>query len=263
MSCSLFPPARIRFVAICALASGLVAGGLSYADQLDSAWQEQVNADGAAMRAQVRIEKLSDETQDMVVAYRQVLAETADIKRYNDQLAQQVDVQEQQIPETERQIEAIGSLQRGVLPLMDKMVETLDQFVQLDTPFLPEERAKRIADLKAMMPRPEVATSEKYRRILEAYSIELEYGRTFDTYNGRIGEGEDARVVDFIRVGRVTLMYQTPDGTETGYWDANAKDWMRDDSFERDVKNALKIAKKQGAPDLITVPVRAPVEVTR
>ena len=262
MSCSLFPPARIRFVAICALASGLVAG-VSFADQLDSAWQEQANADGAAMRAQVRIEKLSDETQDMVTAYRQVLAETADIKRYNSQLAAQVAVQEEQIPETQRQIDAIGTLQRGVLPLMDKMIDTLDKFVQLDTPFLKEERTKRVESLKSMMPRPEVSTSEKYRRILEAYSIELEYGRTLDTYNGRIGEGDDARVVDFVRVGRVALLYQTPDGNETGYWNAVENVWTIDDGLERDVKSALKIARKQGAPDLLMVPVRAPMEVTQ
>jgi len=262
MSCFLFPPARIRFVAICALATGLAAG-TSYADALDSAWQEQANADGAAMRAQQRIEKLNDETQDMITQYRQILAETADIKRYNDQLAEQVSVQEDQIPETQRQIDAIGSLQRGVLPLMDRKIETLDNFVPRDTPFLKEERANRIASLKAMMPRPEVSTSEKYRRILEAYQIELEYGRTLDTYTGQIGEGDDARVVEFVRVGRVALLYQTPDGRESGYWNADENVWTIDDDMESDVKNALKIAKKQGAPDLLMVPVRAPMEVTR
>ena len=69
------------------------------------------------------------------------------------------------------------------------------------------------------MDRADVTISEKYRRILEAYQIELEYGRTLDAYEGRLGAGADARTVEFVRLGRVTLMYRTLDGSETGYWE--------------------------------------------
>jgi hypothetical protein len=115
--------------------------------------------------------------------------------------------------------------------------------------------------LKEIMGRADVAISEKYRRILEAYQIELEYGRTFDAYEGSMGDGATARTVQFIRLGRVSLMYRTLDGSEVGYWDAQQKTWVQDNTYADIVREALAVARKEGAPDLIRVPVPAPTEV--
>ena len=56
-------------------------------------------------------------------------------------------------------------------------------------------------------------------------------------------------------------MYRTLDGSETGYWDADKKDWVVDDSYAEAVEEALCVAKGDGAPDLLTVPAPAPQEV--
>ncbi|HLF12370.1 MAG TPA: DUF3450 domain-containing protein, partial [Gammaproteobacteria bacterium] len=150
---------------------------------------------------------------------------------------------------------------REVQPLMQQMVDTLEQFVKLDVPFLLDERTRRVQNLKDIMARADVTISEKYRLILEAYQIELEYGRTLAAYAGRLGTGADARTVEFVQLGRVSLMYQTLDGAETGYWDAQQKTWVVDESYAEAVKEALRVAKQDGAPDLLTVPVPAPQEV--
>jgi hypothetical protein len=112
-----------------------------------------------------------------------------------------------------------------------------------------------------MMPRADVTISEKYRRILEAYQIELEYGRTLEAYQGRLGMGADARTVEFVRLGRVSLMYRTIDGSETGYYDAAKKTWVADASYKHAVETAIRVAKRDGAAELLTVPVPAPQEV--
>jgi hypothetical protein len=130
--------------------------------------------------------------------------------------------------------------------------------VELDLPFLQGERRKRVASLKETLGRADVSISEKYRRIFEAYQIENDYGRTLEAYQGEIA-GADARTVRFLRVGRVTLLYQTLDGEETGYWDAHQKAWVRDDSYRRAVVKGFEVADKVGAPDLITAPIPAPV----
>jgi len=127
----------------------------------------------------------------------------------------------------------------------------------LDVPFLKEERARRIATLRETLDRADVSTAEKYRRILEAYTVEMEYGRTLEAYEGKLGEGEETRTVNFLRIGRVALLYQTLDGDETGYWDVDKKDWVEDSDYKRAVKDGLKIARKASAPDLLIAPVRA------
>jgi hypothetical protein len=93
---------------------------------------------------------------------------------------------------------------------------------------------------------------------MEAYQIEMEYGRTMSDYKGTLPDGREA---EFVRVGRVSLLYRTVDGAETGYWDAGQKQWVIDNDFSSAVIEALRISRKELAPDLIEVPVPAPQEV--
>jgi hypothetical protein len=219
---------------------------------------EQASADQAAAASQERVAKIHDETQDMAAKYRQALTDMDSINRYNEHLAGQVKSQGDEIASIQRQLGEIETTGRDVIPLMEKMVTTLEQFVALDVPFLLEERTKRVQTLKDLLPRADVTISEKYRRILEAYQIEMEYGRTLDAYETTLGEGDAAKLVECVRLGRISLMYRTPDGKETGYWDAEKKSWVQDDRYAHDVREALRVARKQGASDLLMVPVPAP-----
>lgn len=226
--------------------------------KVNSVISEQVKTEEAARASQKRVEQLDEETTKMLGDYRQMLAESTSLKSYNEQLAAQVKSQDEQVADMTQQLGQIETTSREVLPMMDKMLATLDQFVQLDVPFLIEERTNRVAQLKDMMTRADVSTSEKYRRIVEAYQIEMEYGRTIEAYQGKVGD----KTVDFLRAGRVSLMYQTLDGRETGYWDANQKTWKQDDEYGDAIRAGLKVAKKQAAPDFVTVAVRAPKEIS-
>jgi hypothetical protein len=230
------------------------------APALDPALAEQIATDAAAIAAQQRVNQISDETRELLLQYRQHLAEAKSLRDYVAQLTGQVKSQRDEIGFIEQQLGEIEVTAREVTPLMQRMVDTLDRFVDLDLPFLVEERRKRVQSLKEMMTRADVTISEKYRRILEAYQIETEYGRTLETYQASLGEGAGARTVRFLRIGRVALLYQTMDGKETGYWDAGRKDWVVDDAYRTAVRHGFEVADKVGAPDLLIVPVAAPVE---
>jgi len=127
-------------------------------------------------------------------------------------------------------------------------------------PFLIENRRERIQKLKDVMGKADVAISEKYRRIVEAYQIELDFGRTLESYEGKLQGDPAGRTVKFLRMGRVALMYQTLDGEETGYWDAEKKGWVVANEYREAMKDGIKVATKQGAPELIEAPIHAPVE---
>jgi hypothetical protein len=229
--------------------------------QLQEALTAQVQADQEAARNQEELNGIRERTQDAAGRYAQAVADAESLERYNNQLDEQVQSQEDEIASIERQLVEIDTTNREVQPLMQQMVDTLARFVELDVPFLIEERTTRVQGLKDMMSRADVTISEKYRRILEAYQIELEYGRTLDAYEGRLAGSGEERTVEFVRLGRVSLMYRTLDGTETGYWDNSQKQWVPDNSYAEAVEEALRVARRDGAPELLTVPVPAPQEV--
>src|SRR5258706_3303266 len=247
-------------LAMC-LASALWLAAVSRAadpEKVKSAIGEQLKIEQAAAASQNRVEQLDEETTKASADYRQMLAEAQSLKSYNDQLAEQVKSQQTQLQDMTRQLDEIQTTSREVLPMMNKMLDALAQFVKLDMPFLPEERANRVAQLQDIMSRADVSTSEKYRRLVEAYQIEMEYGRTIEAYQGKV----DSKTVEFLRAGRVALMYQTLDGKETGYWDVDTHKWVADNDYKEAMTSALKVAKKQSAPDFVTVAIHAPKEIS-
>ena len=215
------------------------------------------NASGQWLVAQAdsqkRVDKLADEKQGMADDYRNTLRESDSLKLYLQQLKAQLSSQQEEMDSIRGEIRGIARTNVEILPLMQDMLSTLGQFVELDTPFLLDERRERVAKLKDMMPRADVTVSEKFRRIVEAYQIEIDYGRTIESYSGNL----KGKQVDFLRVGRVALLYQTPDGRETGYWDRTRKDWILDSGYADGVKEGIKVAKKQTSPDLLIVPIQA------
>jgi seryl-tRNA synthetase len=229
--------------------------------KLDRALEEQTSANQDAQGSEKRIEGLDDETQRLLTEYRRALTDAESYRTYANQLEAQVQSQHDELAEMDRQLLEVETTSREVLPLMQNMLATLDQFVKLDVPFLLDERTKRVATLTDMMSRADVTISEKYRLVLDAYQSEIEYGRTVQAYEGHLGTGANARTVEFARLGRVSLMYRTLDGSETGYWDAQKKDWVQDASLRGAVEEALRVAKEDGPPELLTVPVPAPQEV--
>jgi chromosome segregation ATPase len=221
-----------------------------------NAINEQVGTEQAAKQTQDKIDGLDDETRKGIQEYRALIQENDSLKRYNDQLALQIKSQEEEMQNIATELSTIEQTSREIVPLVQKMLTTLGEFVKLDLPFAAEERAKRIASLNEMMGRADVSIAEKYRRIVEAYQIEMEYGRTIEETEEKVGD----KTVQMLRVGRIALLYQSLDGNETGYWDVDQKKWVEDNSYRDAVRRGIKIAKKQGAPDLLIVPVHAATE---
>lgn len=220
----------------------------------------QIEIDRAARASQERVNALDDESNALLVEYRRALADAESFETYSAQLELQVRSQEEEKASMLRQLAEVETTSREVGPLMERMLSTLDQFVALDMPFLVAERRDRVERLKEMMGRADVTISEKYRRIVEAYQVEMDYGRTVEAYEANLGDGPDGRTVQFLRIGRVGLLYQTLDGHETGYWDVDGKKWVVDDQYADGFKEGIAVAKKVRAPELLILPVPAPKE---
>ncbi len=212
-----------------------------------------------ARQSQARIDTLSEETRSLLNQYRTVLKEIEGLQVYNRQLDRQIANQEREKGELEESIEEVTVIERQIMPLMMRMIDGLEQFVELDVPFLLDERRNRVEGLRDLMDRADVSPSEQFSQIFNAYQIENEYGRTMEAYTDEISINGTERVVDVLRVGRVVLAYQTSDGAETGAWNVAEQRWEQlPDRYRTPINNGIRMARQQMSVDLLTLPVPGP-----
>lgn len=211
----------------------------------------------AAQVAQATVEQLDDKRADLLVEYKPLVVQLRNLREYNAQLERLIADQEQEKVRIRQEIADVQSIRREITPLMLSMLEGLEQFVALDVPFLKNEREERVERLKEMMDNSAVSSAEKFRRILEAWQIENEYGRTIEAYETRLADG---RTVNMLRLGRVALIYKSKDldDPEMGIWDQELNSWATlDSSYASAVSKGMAIARQQAAPDLLVLPVPA------
>lgn len=227
-------------------------------EALDLAIEIRDKANADSLLSQQKIDRLADETDTTIAEYRRVLEQVKSLRVYNVQLNRLLTRQKEDIDSLGEQIEQVALVGRQLSPLMLRMIDSLESFVELDIPFLADERANRVASLRAMMDRADVTDSEKYRRVLEAYQVENEYGRTLEAYRGTLSLGDTERTVDFLRVGRLALLYRSLDGKLTGAWDRDTGAWTDlDGDYGAAIRKGLAVAREQTAPALLELPLPA------
>ncbi len=212
-----------------------------------------------AQESQARVDKTVTQTRSIVDEYKTVTKETEGLKLYNELLQKQLDDQNEEMVALTNSIDRVSVIERQIMPVMVDMIEVLEDFINLDVPFLMDERRARVARLRETLERSDVTPASKFRAVTEAYGIENDFGRTIETYKGSLDiEGGGTREVDFLRMGRVVLAYQTTDAELTGVWDKTTGNWTPlTGSAKNQVKQGLRIANKQTAPDLLLLPVPA------
>lgn len=215
----------------------------------------------AQQQSQRKVDNYADEQQDLAQEYRTVLREIEGLKAYNRQISRQIELQEDELTTLADSISQATSVDRQILPLLIRMLGALEQFIDLDMPFLAQERAERIDFIKEAIDRVDVTVPEKFRQVLDAYKIELQFGRDIEAYSDIINiAGADVEV-DVLRLGRIGLYYQTLDGKETGIWNRDSNSWEQLGSeYRSSVRQAVKVARKLSAPGLLNLPLVTPAE---
>jgi hypothetical protein len=199
--------------------------------------------------------------QDRLAEYRALNKDIDGLGVYNELLERQIQDQLTEVEAMRTALEQVPELERQIPPLLTRIIAGLEEFVALDLPFQLQERQERIAQLKTIIERTDVTLADKFRRVLEALQIENEYGRDMVAYNGELQIDGVDREVQFLRVGRIALLYQTPDAEFTGAWDQGTHQWVALGNEHRNsVRNGLRMARAQVAPDLLLVPLPAPGE---
>ena len=201
--------------------------------------------------SQSRIDSTERQTDKIVNEYKVVAKQVEGLKLYNEQKRIQIKAQLELMDKLDDQLDQVVVMQRQIPPLAQRMLESLENFINLDTPFRIEERQNRIDLVRASLAKPKVTASEQVRQVLEAYNIEAEYGRKIDSYEATV----EGKVVNILVVGRIGMFYQTKDETETGVWNNDSQSWEIIDGYRRPVRDGIRMAKKLAPTDMLTIPV--------
>lgn len=245
-----------RCAAVLATGLGCVVGLPAGAATLDDIFVVADRINAQARTSQGKIEALTEETRELYTDYKLVLNEIENLRVFNRQLERSIADQNRELAQLSDSIDRVTVIERQVTPLMLRMIDTLERFVELDLPFLLSERLDRVERLRTIMDRADVAVSEKFSQVLQAYQIENEYGRTMEAYGDTISVDGTNYIVDVLKMGRVALVYQTSDGEQTGMWNDTERRWEAlGDEYTAPVRNGIRMARQQLAPGLLTLPV--------
>ncbi len=250
-----------RFSTIACLTTTLLTG-TSFAQSaeqlLAQTIDEQASVDTGSQQSQIRVAQLDEQASEYFGEFRVALQQLERLRIYNGNLENLIADQEAEKASIDHQLNDFGDMEQGIVPLMYDMIAALEKLVGLDMPFSQVERHSRVDRLAVNIDRADLTVSEKYRQIMEAYQIETTYGRNIEAYIGSLPIDGVDRKVDLLRVGRILLAYQTPDLSQTGFWDTGTNSWQElDSSFRRAITDGLRIARKQAAPSLLELPLPA------
>ncbi|MFP4263481.1 MAG: DUF3450 domain-containing protein [Halomonas sp.] len=225
--------------------------------------QEADEAQRAQAELQARIDAADDESREMLEELRRLEGETHRLTARAEAETPRLERREERLDEREEALDTLSET-REVLPELETaLASRLEAWVERDLPFLKEERLARAEEFSGGGEDPDASTADRLDRLLGAWRTELDYGRELDAWRGTLGEDDDRREVEFLRLGRVGLYYLTPDGREGGVWRADAGRWEAlDEAGRGELRLGLRIAREQRAPELLTLPVSHPLEPT-
>ncbi len=212
---------------------------------------------GSNQQAQKRVDQVHKKTGEMLSDFQNKLKVVDGLKVYNALLARQLENQQVSIETLKTTISNATVIERQIVPLLIRMLDGLETFIALDIPFVLAEREQRVVKLKALMERADLTVAEKTRRVFEAYQIENDFGRTVEAYKGKLNLDDKSFDVDFLRIGRIALMYRSAGNDRFGYWDNSKRQWTEttESNYRRNIDKGLKIARQETAPELFAVPV--------
>ena len=238
------------------LLSLLAFFGFSENTDIEEILSENENNFSLSEKSQSQVNELSTEKDSLLAEWKVVVKQVEGLKIYNEQKRRQIKAQEERMVTLAEQTRQVVVIQRQIPPLMERMADSLEQFVSLDAPFSLDERVKRINQVRATLSDPKVTASEQVRQVLEAYNIEREYGRTIETYEDAIIIDGEEKVVNILRIGRLALMYQLKDQSQAGIWDSEQNDWVEVSGYRLPVRDGIRMANITAPLDLLAVPVK-------
>ena len=255
---------RLYYKVLAPFASLIVAGATQAAEVDTSIIDQALNIidqqNQAAVRSQETITRLSNSTSTLFEEFKVENDNLESMLVLNAGLRKQISIQEEQIATIQQSITDVAIVTQEMPFLMNKMLSSVEQFIELDLPFQMDLRRQRLQFARDAIDSPDVSIAEKFRQILVIYQNENNYGRTHQTYPTTLTLDGVERDVDILRVGRIALVYQTKDRTMTGAWDNTSRSWVQLDAgaYRTEVQRAIAVSSGLTSLSIMDLPIVAP-----
>lgn len=232
--------------------------GSVFAQTVDQVLQADLRRLQLAQQAQEQVNEVVERTRTLEDQYRSILKENEGLEVYNRLMSAQVEGQRAVLADIAYSMDQVDVINRQIFPLMERMIDGLEQSVALDTPFLLDERNQRIDTLKTLISRSDVSVAEKFRKVMEAYQIEMDYGSSSEWYRQTLEIEGTNRDYNMLRIGRTGLYFQSDDARITGMFDPISREYvLLDDEHRSEIRKGLRMARQLIAPELILIPVES------
>lgn len=223
---------------------------------LQQSQQIETRINHQASQSQSVVAKSSDNAIRLQSEVTALQKEVRNLQVYQTHLQGLIESQNEEMTSFDHQLSHVDDTKKSIVPLMYAMLDGLSNLVENDKPIRQQTRMQRIVNLQHMMVQANVSDAEKYRRILEAYQIELDYGTKLGTYTGVININNKKIMTEQLYAGRLSLIARTSDKQSYWAWDQNLKLWKSlPTNMVNQMDMAFKVANKQVSPSLIQLPV--------
>ncbi len=251
---------------------------------------------GVSVAALVATSSAAQDSVDRVAEYEALLEEISNVKTSIAFQQAQMQTQQSEIDSLQAQIEAVPAVKESVGPMLQVMSQEIEKQIAADLPFKLAERYNRLAAFQEAIAEGATSTpGEQMRRALGIYAIEAGYGSTVEAYSGdhpdeaqagqrytaceadteslACGLDDDQKKAlvnnvpldalkadlldgDYLRYGRLSLVYVQHDGSQALRFDPLSKEWVDLDGNQRlEIRRAVRMAKGESAPAVINAPI--------
>ena len=229
------------------------SGAETEADQIQN---RVVQAIETRQQTQKKEDEWAGKKAELMARYRSLRTNQDYLEKLKLKTERALGSQKARLAEFERKIKESARIREELQSYLESVAAQLEEFIKKDVPFLLKERDARITSIKETFALPDKSAAEKYRRAMEALQIEAEYGRTVEVYQDTIDLNGQSVLMDILRLGRLSLFYQTPDGKMVGNYDQSAGRWVSLSSkYRREINKAMDMARRQRTIDLVRLPI--------
>ena len=252
-------PSRRKAVVTAATTAVVIAAGSVFAQSVDDVLEADLRRIQLAQESQERVNQTVERTRSLEDQYRSINKEIDGLRVYNRLMTAQTNGQKATLDDITISMDQVDSINRQIFPLMERMIAGLEQSIALDIPFLLAEREARVENLHEIMERSDVSVAEKFRKVMEAYQIEMDYGSSSEWYKEELEIEGAVREYNMLRVGRIGLYFQSDDTSVTGWYNKETGQYeMLGNENRNEIRKGIRIARQLVAPELVLIPLPAP-----